>query len=115
MGALHNAADPISSAMEKLDAAIKREAEGSHAIASAAQRRQATMQIAALVLGAVLLVLGGIVIGVLWTRRSPRLSAKPRSSPPLPPRATLRRGETRRQSRASSSLFARDERHPRRL
>ncbi len=60
--ALHNSADPIAAAIDKLDEAVRREAEASHAAGQEAQRRQLHGQLLVLALGAVVMTLVGLVI-----------------------------------------------------
>jgi len=61
--ALHNSADAIAESIDKLNAAVRKEADDSHAEGQAAQRRQVIVQLAVLAAGAVLMTLVGFVIG----------------------------------------------------
>ena len=60
--ALHNSADPIAADIDRLDEAVRREAEVSHSAGQAAQRRQVYVQLLVLAAGAVLMTLLGLVI-----------------------------------------------------
>ncbi|HTP28219.1 MAG TPA: methyl-accepting chemotaxis protein [Anaeromyxobacteraceae bacterium] len=60
---LHNSADPIAASIDKLNEAVLKEADASHAAGQVAQRHQVYAQLAVLAIGAVLMMLVGWVIG----------------------------------------------------
>jgi methyl-accepting chemotaxis protein len=60
---LHQRADPIDAAIQKLDEAVHAEAETSHAAGATAQRRLVWYQVSAVVAAAVILLLLGVLLG----------------------------------------------------
>ena len=60
---LHNSADSIAASIDKLNEAVLKEAEASHTAGQVAQEGQVYAQLAVLALGAILVMLVGLVIG----------------------------------------------------
>ncbi|HVP68694.1 MAG TPA: methyl-accepting chemotaxis protein [Anaeromyxobacteraceae bacterium] len=74
--ALHNSADAIAGSIDKLDVAVRSEADASHAEGQAIQRNQVLLQLAVLAVGAVLMTLVGLVIGRSVEKALAALSAE---------------------------------------
>ena len=60
---LHNSADAIAESIDKLNEAVRSEAEASHLEGQAAQKKQVYAQLAVLAVGAILTMVVGFVIG----------------------------------------------------
>ena len=73
---LHNSADPIAASIDKLNAAVLKEADASHTAGQLAQERQVYAQLAVLAVGAMLVMLVGLVIGRSVERALAALSAE---------------------------------------
>jgi len=74
--ALHNSADAIADSIEKLNDAVRREADTSHLEGQAARSRQVYVQLAVLAVGVVLMTLVGLVIGRSVNRALSALSGE---------------------------------------